>query len=379
LLCVHVKAELKLNRQLFWPLAGLLLAALISINPFHQPHLTREFGIAAWFADMAVVLVLSLWPKTAPIGSFTAGLFLVVPCFLWETPLVRGLLMCCMAFPLAVAALPLFGPPNASFRERLACFFTWLGTREVKRRARSFDKAALVHLFTATLVFAAAMVSVKAVPATGAWLFVRWLAGGIMVMAFAEMVTAGHNFATALLGVTAPAFMLSPYRATSLGEFWSKRWNPASSLLLFRKFFFTPLARRRPALALWAAFLASAVAHVLIPYMAMGKLPISLVCGAFFLIQPLLIFAERGMNVRQWPRPAARAWTLGALTIVSPLFVEPVLQILEPSWSQSDRVLLPTLAILGFVLGMSLFFALGSLATRPELQPRAAALEPQAF
>src|SRR5688572_29466916 len=101
------EGELKLNRQFFWPLAGLLVSALISMNRFYPPHLTLEFGIASWFADMAVVLVLSLWPETASFGAFTAGVFLVVPCFLWESPLVRGSLMCCMAFPLAVATLPL--------------------------------------------------------------------------------------------------------------------------------------------------------------------------------------------------------------------------------------------------------------------------------
>ena len=79
------------------------------------------------------------------------------------------------------------------------------------------------------------------------------------------------------------------------------------------------------------------------------------------------------------PSQAARAWTLGALTILSPLFVEPVLQILEPSWGPSDGVLVPTLVILGFVLGVNFFFALGSLAARPELQPHATALKPQAF
>jgi hypothetical protein len=378
--CSTVKADLKLhdNKQLLWPLAGMVIAALVSINPFYQPQLTREIGIVAWFADMGLVLILLSHPLTARFGSLAAGLFLVVPCFLRESPFARGLLMCAMAFPLGIAALPLLGPPNAGFRERLAWFFTWLGTHEVNRRPRTFHKAALLHLIAATAVFAAAMVSVKAVAEAGPWLLVRWLAGGIMVMAFAEMVTAGHNFVTALLGVIAPALMLSPYLATSLGEFWTKRWNPASSFLIFRKFFFTPLARRGPTLAFWAAFFASAVAHVLLPLMATGRWQISLTCGAFFLVQPLLIIVERRMNVRRW-RPAwARVWTLGALAITSPLFVEPILQILEPSWDPADGWLLPTLVILAFVLAVNLFFALGSLAASSETTPRTEALKPQA-
>jgi hypothetical protein len=374
-----VKAALKLNKQFLWPVAGMVTAALLSINPFYHPHLTLQFGIAAWFVDVALVLVLSAHPRTAPTGALTAGLLLIVPAFLWESPLARGLLMCCMALPLALAALPLFGPANANFRERMACFFTWLGTRQVERRPRSLDKAALLHLFTSTLIFAAAMVSVKATPPAGLWLLARWFTGGIMILALAEMVTAGHNFVTALFGIRAPGLMQSPSLSASVAEFWTRRWNPAASALLFQTLFFKPLSRRGPALALWTTFLASAIAHVMIPYMALGKLPISLVCGTFFLVQPLLILTERRINVRRWPRPAARAWTLGALTITSPLFVEPVLQILEPSWGPADGLVVPTLLILAFALGVNLLFALGSLAAGSELSGPRTALQPQRF
>lgn len=267
-----------------------------------------------------------------------------------------------MAFPLLIAALPLFGPPTANLRERLTYLFTWLNTREVKRQARTFDIGSLIQLTAAIVVFVAAMVSVKAIPADGPWFLARWLAGGIMIFAFAEMVTASHDFLTALVGLSAPALMRSPYLSTSISEFWTKRWNPAASLLVFRALVFTPLARRGPAMALWAAFVASAVAHVLLPYMATGNWGISLMCGAFFLVQPLLIAAERWMNVRRWPSTAARAWTLTALAITSPLFVEPALQIVEPSWGPSNCVLPPAIAVLGFVLVVTVLFSLGSLA-----------------
>jgi len=380
LLWSHVQADLKLNKQFWWPLAGISLAALASMNPFYQPRITLKLGIAAWFVDLALVLVLSLRPQTARLGAFTAGLFLLVPCFLWELPVARGLLMCGMAFPLVVAAVPLFGPPTANLRDRMAFVFTWMGTREVTRRRPTVDKGSLSHLFAATLLFAAAMAAVKAASAPGLWLPLRWLGGGIMIMAVAEMITAGHNFVTGLLGVSAPAVMLSPFLSLSISEFWTKRWNPAASALLFDTLFFKPLVRRRaPVLALWTAFFASAVAHVMIPYMSLGNLPISLVCGAFFLVQPLLILAERRINVRRWPRPAARLWTLGTLTLASPLFVEPLLQILEPSWGPSDGLFLPTLVILAFALGVNLFFALGSLTALSELAPRTETPKPQAF
>jgi hypothetical protein len=351
-------------KQFIWPVVGVVLGALAGTNPFYRPHLPLEFGVAAWFVDVALVLMLSLHPMTLRAGVLVGGLFMAVPCYLWESPLSRFLLMCCAAFPFAVATMQLFAAPTAGFRERLTCAFTWLRTREVKRRARGFDAAALLRLVVATVVLAAAVAAVKAVPPSGHWWPVRWLAGGIMILAFAEMATAGHHFLTALIGLNAPALMQSPHLSTSIGEFWAERWNPAASLGI-RKYFFAPLARRGAGLALCAAFFGSAVAHVMLPYMATGRWGISLACGSFFLAQPLLIAAERRIKVRRWPSAAGRAWTLTALAITSPLFVEPALQLIEPSWGAPDDVWQPTFVVLGFVIFVNVFFSLGSLASNP--------------
>jgi len=267
-----------------------------------------------------------------------------------------------MAFPLLVIVLQLLVPPTASYRERISYLFTWLGTREVTRRAWGFDLKALLHFLLATIILGAATAAVKATPAAGGWLLARRLAGGIMVFALAEMVTAGHDFLTALMGLSAPALMRSPTLSTSISEFWSRRWNPAASALVFRAFFFTPLARRGPGVALSVAFVASAIGHVLLAYMAMGRLGISLMCGAFFLVQPLLIAAERAMSVRRWPTAAARVWTLAVLAVTSPLFVEPLLQLLEPSWGAAEGLVMPALVVVPFVIGVNAFFSLGSLA-----------------
>ena len=53
----------------------------------------------------------------------------------------------------------------------------------------------------------------------------------------------------------------------------------------------------------------------------------SVVWGAFFFVQPLLILLERRMKVRRWRPAAARGWTLSALAVTCPLIVEPMLQI----------------------------------------------------
>ncbi|HEX4350724.1 MAG TPA: MBOAT family protein [Verrucomicrobiae bacterium] len=364
------------QKKLLWPLAAIILGALVSTNPFYEPRLSPGAGITAWFADMALVLIFLTYPIIERLVVIVTGLFFAVPCFLWAPPLARGLLMCCMAFPFAIAATSLFAPPTAGFRARLAFFFTWLGTQRIEHRTRSFDVASLLHLIAATVVLGAAVACVKSVPAFGFWLVARWLAGGIMVLAFAEMATAGQDFLTASLGLRTPSLMRSPVLSTSVGEFWTKRWNVTASAVAFRPLVFAPLAQRGIVVALFATFLASAIGHVLLAYMAMGRWPISLICGAFFLVQPLLILVERRMRVRRWPVAAARAWTLSALAITSPLFVEPGIELVAPSWGATKDVLMPTMFVFGFSVILNVFFSIGQLVSCPRFMPPNPALEP---
>ncbi len=361
--------EIAVWKKLIWPVAGIAFGALARTNPFYAPQIPLNIGVTAWLVDVVLVLICSFHPCAVRVGVLVAGLFLAVPCLLRPLPMFRFLLMCGMGSTFALAVLQLFPTPAAGFRGRLAYIFTWLNTREVKRRERRFDAASVLHLIGATLVLAAAFASVKGVSPSGIWWLARWLAGGIMFLAFAEMTTAGHDFLTAVMGIEAPALMRSPHRSASLGEFWSERWNPAVSTLVFGRCFFAPLARRGVGLALFAAFFASAVAHGLLLGMATRRWGISLMWGAFFLVQPLLIAVERRMKVRRWQPMAGRAWTLAGLGIASPLFVEPALQLMEPTWGPPDNVLLPTVQVLGFVMLLNGLVSLGSLASIPDLSP----------
>jgi len=96
---------------------------------------------------------------------------------------------------------------------------------------------------------------------------------------------------------------------------------------------------------------------------ALGRWKIAVVFGAFFLVQPLLIAAERRLAVRRWRPEAGRAWTLTALAITSPMVIEPALQFVETSWGAQDQVLLPTLVALGFIISLSGIVSLVSLAS----------------
>lgn len=357
-----VSANLKASnrKQFVWPAAGIVVGFFVA-RMLPIAGISLSVGLAACCAAMLLVLILSAHPIGARVGAVLAGMFLWIPCGVWESPLARCLLACLMAAPFLAATALVSVPPIAGFRARVAYLFTWCGTREVKPRTPSFDGAALRNLILATAVLGAAIAVVKAASAFELWVPVRWLAGGIMIFACAEMITHCLALMTAGVGLSVPPLFQSPYRSASVGEFWTQRWNIVTSQL-FRRQCFAPLARHGAALALSAAFIASAAGHALLVYLGLGRWGIALVCGAFFLVQPLLIAAERRLKVRRWRPAAGRAWTLAVLAITSPLIVEPTLQILERSWDAAENVLLPPAIALAAVTILSGIVSLASLA-----------------
>jgi hypothetical protein len=323
---ISVKAQ-NPNRKLFlWPMAAIVLGAFAAVNPFYQPDIPPFIGYTAWIAVMALAIACFVYPPLARPGVLLCGLFLAVPCFLDVGPLFRVGLICLALLPLLMATTPLLAPSITDLRPRLYFLMSWFGTRELKRCPRSFHAAALLQSVAGTLAFAGLVAAVQAIPASGLWFGPRWLAGGLMIFAFAEAATGFHNFLTALLGLTVPGLMNSPVLSRSIGEFWTERWNPGASVY-FRKACYEPLARHGRVRALFAAFIVSGIWHWLLAYVVLGRWGMSVVWGAFFFVQPLLILLERRMKVRRWRPAAARGWTLSALAVTCPLIVEPMLQI----------------------------------------------------
>jgi hypothetical protein len=350
------------NRKLFlWPAAAITITALVSANPFYEPEISLCFGVAAWFADLALALICWVHPITARAGALLAGVFMAVPCFLDAPPLFRGGLMCGMFIPLVLASIPVLAPSVTGFRARLALLCSFDHTRDLKRRPRYFDTGSLVKLFLAIIVFGTALDAVESVPALGLWYLARWLAGGIMILAFAEMWTAFQKFLTASLGLTAPLLMQSPVLSTSITEFWTKRWNPGTSFM-FRRLCFEPLTRRSPMLAFSVAFGLSGAGHMLLFYMATLNWEIAIINGSFFFVQPICILAERHLNVRRWAPAAGRVWTLAVLAITSPLFVEPAIEIIQ-SVPRPNSVLAATFIVLGIVIFGETLFLLAALVS----------------
>jgi len=342
----------------------MVLGIIAATNPLQLKPTTLPAGIAVGFADALLVLVLSANPIGARAGVLLAGLCLAVPCLVRTAPLNGLLLAVFLCVPFLAAAGLLRVRPLAGFWARLAHLCAWSDTCPVQRCARGFAAAALRNLFLATVVFAAAIAMLQTVPAKGLYLPIRWLAGGIGVLAFGEMATAGPNFVMAALGINVPPFFQSPYRSVTVSEFWGKRWNRAAGELL-RRCCFAPLARWGAGFALFATFALSAVGHALMAGFALRRWNMAVIFGAFFLVQPLLIAAERRLAVRRWRPAAGSAWTMTALAITSPMFIEPTLQFFERSWGAPDLVLAPTLAALGFIIILSGVVSLVSLASCP--------------
>jgi hypothetical protein len=345
-----------------WPVIGFLIGISAAIIP-KKVGITLEAGVAVWCLEMVLVLILGANCVGARIGVLITGLCLAVPCFVGAPPFMRFLLAGFIGVPFAAAVALWLAPPMIGVRSRLAFLCAWSDTYPLERRARSVNVAALRNLILGTVVFAAALAAVKAASDAGL-APLRWFAGGIAVLAMAEMGTAAHNFLPALLGLTVPPLFQSPHRSKSVGEFWARRWDvPAGEA--FRRFCFAPLARRGAIFAMTATFMISAAGHALLVFLALGRWRPALICGAFFLVQPVLIAAERQLNVRRWRAASAWLWTLGILTLTSPLFVEPILQIVEGLWSAPKALLPPVLAMVGFVIGLSGTVSLASLSVRP--------------
>ena len=327
----------------------------------------------AWCVDMVLVLTLAANPIGARAAVLIAGLFLAVPSFVWAPPLLRALLMCFAFMPLAVGTAPVFFPELIGFRALLYFLGTWGFTREVKRRAYSFDLGSLVQLIAATAIFTASFAAVETISRTGVWMAARWLACGIVILALAEIGTACHKVLTALMGLTMPALMQSPYLSTSVNEFWTKRWNPAASVL-FRSLCFKPLARHGVTMAVFVTFFVSGIAHALLVFMAIGKWGYSLANGIFFCVQPVFIIFEHRMKIRLWRPAARRIWTISVLAVTSPLFVVPVLQALGRSWDKAENSMLPyllsvTVLVLSFIVFVVMFFSMASLVSCPQHRP----------
>lgn len=204
-------------------------------------------------------------------------------------------------------------------------------TLHARRISPTVDVPALVRVFVCVPLVAAGLAGVdfgSQLLSEALRLAVRWASGVLFVYASIELVVSVTIIFYALLGIDPRPLHEDPFLSKSITEFWGRRWNRAVHHFLKRNIF-SPVARRgHTGLGLALSFVVSAFIHFAFMLPAVG-LAWATVMGAFFLVQLPFLWAERALGVVRWPSPLARVWTLTLLLLSSPLFVEPVLRIVD--------------------------------------------------
>jgi Membrane bound O-acyl transferase family len=129
-----------------------------------------------------------------------------------------------------------------------------------------------------------------------------------------------------------------PIAATSLGDFWGRRWNRIVPGML-REVIFLPVARRAGArFALLAVFLYSGLYHEIFSFLARSGYGGPTL---YFLVQYLGVSVENIRPARRWLRGhpwLARGWTWAVVILPVGLIVQPTLV---------EGYLIPVLVMLG--------------------------------
>jgi hypothetical protein len=129
-------------------------------------------------------------------------------------------------------------------------------------------------------------------------------------------------------GLHPPILHQAPILSRSLNEFWGRRWNRIVGGWLFANFYRPFALRGHPTWGTFAAFAASGVFHMYFTWAAVGAGD-ALRMGSFFLLQFPLLVLEQKLRLGRARPTVQRLWTLGWLLATSPLFIEPMLHILE--------------------------------------------------
>jgi hypothetical protein len=224
--------------------------------------------------------------------------------------------------------------PSRSAALRVLHIFMPFDTRLAKRSRPRLDiRQALETIAWAALSYAAFTAAASS-PASSlaAHYVVRWLCAIVWVMALFETIAHIISLSLTMLGVHIPILHDAPYKARSLREFWSRRWNKLIGRWI-RDHCYRPLARRgRHGMGVIASFVASALIHFYITSVLLDT-RWAMLMAVLFLLQIPLLWAEDALQIRRRPVLVGRVWTLGVLLVLSPLFTEPVLRIfhLPPS------------------------------------------------
>jgi hypothetical protein len=269
------------------------------------------------------------------VGVLIAAALLVIPFTMKSLPEASYVVTLTLVVVAALRAIDLGSEqPSRPAAVRVLHIITPFDTRLARRcRPHLNTRQALETVAWAALWYVAFRAAANSpVSSLTAHYLVRWLCGLVWVMALFETIAHIISLSLTLVGVRIPILHDAPYKARSLREFWSVRWNKLIGRWL-REHCYAPLARRgHHNIGVIASFLGSAVFHF---YTVSVLLDVrwALLMAVLFLLQVPLLWIEDALRIRRRPVLVGRVWTLGLVTLVSPLFTEPVLRIfhLPPS------------------------------------------------
>ena len=195
-----------------------------------------------------------------------------------------------------------------------ACTFLSSESSSIRPRAKNWLVASAKTLFGCGLIWFAARNA-----ANHPSLAVGWV--GMVGIIFALHFGSFHLLALAWqsAGVVAQPLMQSPVGATSLSEFWGKRWNMGFRQLTHGLIFRPVRKWFGPVVATLAAFLASGLIHdFVISFPAGGGYGLP---TGYFLLQGLGVLAERSkLGARLGIGRGVRGWLFTLLCTVGPAF-----------------------------------------------------------
>ena len=226
----------------------------------------------------------------------------------------------------AVASLILIVEITAEARKKLSSRECWRIRRAPINGALSWRSVWLVllNVFITSSAFLT-LLHTRHPSSTGMSLL-RLTAGAALLYAAAALIFEVSALCFRLAGYSLPLMHRTPIAARSVGEFWGQCWNIITSAW-FHTFIFWPLARRRFAgVGILCCFLLSGAFHAWPMLVALGTFA-ALSTLVFFVIQGVVVLAERRLSIHTWPIAMARAWMLVILLTSSPLYIDPCLRL----------------------------------------------------
>lgn len=290
-------------------------------------------AVIVWFAAATMVSAIASTEKGSRLSLFVSVVLLPLPLLTAGAPPAK-VAVSFLVLVLFVGAVDFAcGRRPLTFRRRISYIVGWLFLVDTTCSRSAPRRVPIIGVLQILSALACGTVAIITWPLAetlcplGRY-FARGFLAAVVVLSLAELTTGLARLVSAALAIRLPPVHDAPYLSRTIGEFWGDRWNLTMASWL-KRHCFLPLRRYGASHALIATFAASAGFHAYL--FASVDWSIAFSWALFFLLQPLLLFIERSINVKSWPAPLAHVWTISSLILLLPLLLSPFLIMFETS------------------------------------------------